>query len=125
MMSIFLHLSYEEVILMRKVSSTAAQMNGAAAPKVVNLTDRIRSQRDRTRVNAAPVWEAPQEGPGAHDVAALARVISTYAPHDGRFPLPIPGVYAIRASRPYTELVHTSWQPGLCIVAQGAKRHKR
>ena len=49
-------------------------------------------------------------------------MIGAYAPHDGRFALRIPGVYAIRASRTYTELVHTSWQPGLCIVAQGAKR---
>jgi hypothetical protein len=49
-------------------------------------------------------------------------LIGAYAPHDGRFALHIPGVHAIRASRPYTELVHTVWQPGLCIVAQGAKR---
>jgi AraC-like DNA-binding protein len=49
-------------------------------------------------------------------------LIGAYAPHDGRFALRIPGVYAIRASRPNTELVHTVWQPGLCIVAQGAKR---
>src|SRR5262249_39703745 len=62
------------------------------------------------------------EGPHAHDVATLARLISTYAPHDGRFTLRIPGVHAIRASRPNTELVHTVWQPGLCIIAQGAKR---
>jgi AraC-like DNA-binding protein len=49
-------------------------------------------------------------------------LIGSYAPHDGRFALRIPGVYAIRASRANTELVHTVWQPGLCIVAQGAKR---
>ena len=117
---------------MRKEPSTAAKMTGAAVPNLVDLTDRIRLREARKRYdrsahgrrpdNTSPVWEAPQEGPGAHDVAALARLIGTYAPHDGRFPLPIPGVYAIRASRPYTELVHTSWQPGLCIVAQGEKR---
>jgi hypothetical protein len=99
---------------MRKESSTAEQRNGAAAPKLVNLTDHIRLREVRQRHdrsehnhrldNTAPVWEAPPEGPGTHDVAALARLIGTYAPHDGRFPLPIPGVYAIRASRPYTEL---------------------
>jgi hypothetical protein len=117
---------------MRKESSVAEKMNGAVAPKLVDLTDRVRfrevwkrhdrSQRDRRLVNASPVWEGSHEGPGAPDVAKLARLIGTYAPHDGRFALHIPGVYAIRASRPYTELVHTVWQPGLCIVAQGAKR---
>ena len=55
-------------------------------------------------------------------MATLARLIGTYAPHDGRFTLRIPGVHAICASHPHTELVHTVWQPGLCIVAQGAKR---
>ena len=81
-----------------------------------------RSKRDRSLVNASPVWEGSHEGLGAPDVAKLARLIGTYAPHDGRFTLRIPGVHAIRASRPHTELVHTLWQPGLCIVAQGAKR---
>src|SRR5262245_19487378 len=117
---------------MRKEPSTAAKMIGAAVPNLVDLTDRIRLREARKRHdrsahgrrldNTSLVWEASHEGPGAHDVATLARLIGTYAPHDGRFPLPIPGVYAIRASRPYTELVHTSWQPGLCIVAQGEKR---
>jgi len=116
---------------MRKEPSTAEKMNGASAPKLVDLTDRIRAREDwqrhhRTpreqRVTASPMWEARHEGPNAHDVATLARLISTYAPHDGRFALHIPGVYAIRASRPNTELVHTVWQPGLCIIAQGAKR---
>ena len=117
---------------MRKEPSTAEKMNGTFAPKLVDLTDRIRfrevwkrqdrSQRDRSLVNAAPVWEGSHEGPGAPDVATLARLIGIYAPHDGRFALHTPGVHAIRASRPYTELVHTVWQPGLCIVAQGAKR---
>lgn len=117
---------------MRKESSTAVQRNSTGASKLVNLTDRIRLRAARTRHdrsaqgrhpdNSPLVWDAPQDGPGAHDVAALARLVGTYAPYDGRFPLSIPGVYAIRASRPYTELTHTSWQPGLCIVAQGAKR---
>ena len=101
-------------------------------PNLVDLTDRIRfreveerhdrSTHGRSQVNVSPVWEGSHEGPGAPDVATLARLIGTYAPHDGRFALHIPGVYAIRASRPYTELVHTVWQPGLCIVAQGTKR---
>jgi AraC-like DNA-binding protein len=117
---------------MRREPSTAEKRNGAFAPKLVDLTDRIRlrevgerhhrSPRDRSLVTASPVWEGRHEGPGAADVATLARLIGTYAPHDGRFTLRIPGVHAIRASRPYAEVVHTVWQPGLCIVAQGAKR---
>jgi AraC-like DNA-binding protein len=55
------------------------------------------------------------------DVVRLAGLISAYAPHDGRFELRIPGVYAIRHSRTNTELVHATAQPCLCIVAQGAK----
>jgi len=117
---------------MRKEPSAAEKRIGDFAPKLIDLTDHVRfrevwkrqdrSQRDRRLVNASPVWEGSHEGPGAPDVATLARLIGAYAPHDGRFALPIPGVHAIRASRTNTELVHTLWQPGLCIVAQGAKR---
>jgi AraC-like DNA-binding protein len=56
------------------------------------------------------------------DLTRLSGLIRTYAPHDGRFELRIPGVYAIRASRTNTELMHSVQQPALCIVAQGAKR---
>jgi hypothetical protein len=73
-------------------------MNGAFASKLVDLTDRI---------GLREVWEGRHEGPGAPDVAKLARLIGAYAPHDGRFALDIPGVYAIRASQPNTEVVHT------------------
>jgi len=56
-----------------------------------------------------------------HDVLRLASLIRAYAPHDGRFELRIPGVYAIRASRTNPELIHALQQPALCIIAQGAK----
>lgn len=52
----------------------------------------------------------------------LAGLLRAHAPHDGSFELRIPGVYAIRAGRPNAELVHVVQSPGLCIVAQGAKR---
>lgn len=117
---------------MRKEPSTATKMTSAVAPKLVNLSDHIRLRavrerherlsRDHRPSDAPPVKESRQDEPSIADVAKLARLISTYAPHDGRFALQMPGVYAIRASRPHTELVHTVWQPGLCIVAQGAKR---
>ena len=60
-------------------------------------------------------------GAGEPDMVRLAGLISAYAPHDGCFELPIPGVYAIRRSQTNMELVHALQQSALCIVAQGAK----
>lgn len=55
------------------------------------------------------------------DLQKLRHLIERYAPHDGRFNLSIPGVYASRFSKPNSELVHIVTQPGMCIVAQGTK----
>lgn len=55
------------------------------------------------------------------DLDTRGHLIERYMPHDGRFELSIPGTYAIRVSRPSTELNHSVHKPGLCIVAQGAK----
>ena len=55
------------------------------------------------------------------DVRRLAQTLSIHAPYDGRFELCVPGLHAIRASHPYSELVHAVHRPALCIVAQGAK----
>ena len=65
---------------------------------------------------------AGAEAAGAPDLARLAALLKAYAPHDGSFELRIPGVYAIRRSRPTSELVHAIQHPALCVVAQGAKR---
>jgi AraC-like DNA-binding protein len=51
----------------------------------------------------------------------LAGLLAAHAPHDGSFALRIPGVHAIRASRPSVELVHGLQSPSLCIIAQGSK----
>jgi AraC-like DNA-binding protein len=51
----------------------------------------------------------------------LARLLAAYAPHDGGFDLPVPGLHATRYSRINTECVHTLSVPSLCVVAQGAK----
>jgi AraC-like DNA-binding protein len=51
----------------------------------------------------------------------LARLLRAYTPHDGRFPLPVPRLYALRLSRIDTELVYTTYRPCVCLVAQGAK----
>lgn len=74
-----------------------------------------------TDVDAPRRRAGGREGPSAADTAELARLIAAYAPHDGRFELPIPGLHVSRASRTSTELVHAVQQPSLCIVAQGAK----
>lgn len=60
-------------------------------------------------------------GSSEPDVVRLASLIRAYAPHDGRFELRLPGVYAIRVSRVNPDLVHALQRPALCIVAQGAK----
>jgi NADP-dependent 3-hydroxy acid dehydrogenase YdfG len=61
-------------------------------------------------------------GSSGPDMARLAGLIRAHTPYDGRFGLPIPGVYTIRASRTNTELVHVFQQAALCIIVQGAKR---
>jgi AraC-like DNA-binding protein len=55
------------------------------------------------------------------DTTKLARLISSYAPHDGVFELRIAGVHASRLSRFNRECVHTLRLPCLSIIAQGAK----
>lgn len=58
---------------------------------------------------------------GEPDTAQLARLIAAYAPHDGGFDLPIPGLHIARFSRTNKECVHSLRVSSLCIVAQGAK----
>lgn len=60
-------------------------------------------------------------GPGAVALRRLANLVARYAPHDGVFPLRLPGVYALRRARMTSEPVHATLGPSLCIVAQGAK----
>jgi AraC-like DNA-binding protein len=59
--------------------------------------------------------------PGALALRRLANLIARYAPHDGGFPLRLPGTYALRRARITSEPVHATLGPSLCIVAQGAK----
>ncbi len=58
---------------------------------------------------------------GPPDTSKLARLLAAYAPHDGIFELPVPGVTASRFSRINGECVHALRLPSLCILAQGAK----
>lgn len=54
--------------------------------------------------------------------ARLSELISRYAPHDGHFDLPIPGVHVLRTSTTETNLSRMVTEPGMCIISQGAKR---
>ena len=65
---------------------------------------------------------AETNGSSEPNLSRLAGLIRAHTPYDGRFELRIPGVYAIRASRTNTEMVHVVQRPALCIIAQGAKR---
>jgi hypothetical protein len=60
----------------------------------------------------------------ATPLARLAGLLQAHAPADGSFELGapgVPGVHAIRASRPSTDLVHGLQGSSVCIIAQGAK----
>ena len=83
-----------------------------------------RSSRAELRlasVTARPTTVAPDDEPRAESLDRLARLLAAHAPYDGSFPLRVPGVYAIRRSRPSREMVRATITPALCIVAQGAK----
>lgn len=90
-------------------------------------SDRVgvgRSSRAALRlasVAARPTTVAPDDGPHAASLERLARLLAAHAPYDGSFPLRVPGVHAIRRSRPSREMVRATITPALCIVAQGAK----
>jgi len=80
----------------------------------------------RTRYAGAimntPAERIPVPTPAATaQLARLADLLRAHTPGDGSFELRVPGVHAIRASRPNAELVHGLQQASLCIVAQGAK----
>lgn len=71
---------------------------------------------------AAPLIHAATGEGSAPDTRRLARLISAHTPYDGSFALRVPGVQAVRWSRPHPQLVQAVQRPALCIVAQGAKR---
>jgi AraC-like DNA-binding protein len=77
------------------------------------------------RSATSPAEAAPDDislaAPGAVALRRLANLVARYAPHDGVFPLRLPGVYALRRARMTSVPVHLTLSPSLCIVAQGAK----
>ncbi len=64
----------------------------------------------------------PASGPPASPpLSRLADLLRAHTPGDGSIELCVPGVHAIRASRPNADLVHGVQGSSVCIVAQGAK----
>jgi AraC-like DNA-binding protein len=69
----------------------------------------------------ATTGEFSPEAPGALALRRLANLVAHYAPHDGAFPLRLPGTYVVRLSHISTEPTFSTMRPAVCIVAQGAK----
>ncbi|MCP5126330.1 MAG: AraC family transcriptional regulator [Gammaproteobacteria bacterium] len=60
--------------------------------------------------------------PDSGDLKKLADLIAQFAPHDGRFQLLGYGLHVVKETKTTAETTRTMSQPGMCIVAQGAKR---
>jgi AraC-like DNA-binding protein len=65
--------------------------------------------------------EIALEAPGPLALRRLVNQVARYTPHDGAFPLRLPGTYAIRLSHMTTEPMYSTMRPALCVAAQGAK----
>lgn len=81
----------------------------------------MRSSRPASAVANAASRELSPEAPAALALRRLANFVARYAPHDGAFPLRLPGTYVVRRSQITTEPMYSTMRPALCIVAQGAK----
>lgn len=55
-------------------------------------------------------------------ISRLNQLAAIYAPHDGLFELPIPGMRIFRSSQPDPQPINVMSPAGVCIVTQGAKR---
>lgn len=60
--------------------------------------------------------------PDAQELQALAKMIEKFAPYDGSFNLPGVGARVLRDTKVTLETSKVMSMPGICIVAQGAKR---
>jgi AraC-like DNA-binding protein len=77
--------------------------------------------RAGVRPSGALPRELSLETPAALALRRFANLVSRHAPHDGAFPLRLPGTYVVRRSHPTTEPIYATMRPAMCIVAQGAK----
>lgn len=79
-------------------------------------------ERDAAVVTPSRPAHRSETGPGESAVhERLAALLAAHAPRDGRFELALPGTFAIRLSRAFSEPARSVLRPMLCIVAQGAK----
>jgi AraC-like DNA-binding protein len=60
--------------------------------------------------------------PEQHPLNELTRLLLACAPSDGIHDTGLPGVSAIRVSRPGHEMTQALHRPAVCLIAQGAKR---
>jgi len=65
--------------------------------------------------------ERSLDGPSELALRRFGNVVARYAPHDGAFPLRLPGTFVVRLSHMTTEPMYATMRPAVCIVAQGAK----
>src|SRR3954466_4083701 len=116
----------------RVCGCTIGPMRSSVRPRRERPTDIRRSHRRHFNDSAepnrstptaitAPFGELSPEAPGALALRRLANLVARYAPHDGAFPLRLPGTYAVRLSHMTTEPLYSTMRPAVCIVAQGAK----
>ena len=77
--------------------------------------------RSAPPVTGAASRELSLEAPGALALRRLANLVARYAPHDGAFPLRLPGTYVVRRSQMTSEPTYSTMRPAVCMVAQGAK----
>ena len=96
----------------------AVHLRGAAGRR----TGRPLEGRGAASIRGADALdEITLEAPGTLALRSLANRIARYAPHDGVFPLRLPGTYALRVGGVTTEPVHATLGASLCLVAQGSK----
>src|SRR4051795_12615727 len=65
--------------------------------------------------------ELSPEAPGTLALRRLANLVARYAPHDGAFPLRLPGTTVVRRSQTTSEPTYSTVRPAVCMIAQGAK----
>jgi AraC-like DNA-binding protein len=91
-------------------------------PRVVQgLNRRAEPERAAKLQRGATLDDVTIEAPGALALRNLATRIARYAPHDGAFPLRLPGTYALRVGKVSSEPVYATLGASLCLIAQGAK----
>jgi hypothetical protein len=102
-------------------SSRPARLYTRHARNTQRLRSRPGRRADGFPQSAAAPGEDTLATAGALALRRLANQLAAYAPHDGVFPLRLPGTYAIRLSQLTTEAAYSTLGPALCVAAQGAK----